>query len=206
MFPDPGKQVRANPGGRSPAGPWPARPGAWIDERLDAVRAAVGRVHGVPLHAVVAPVPHTVDGVDGQHLDMRDPESHEVVETIDRCNERGAWGEGAQNGKAAGRGRGVKAGGGGGRNKKNRRKNPGATVRPGCGPRIFLGNGAWVALGIYRGLIYSKLTLITDFSEYFPRKGFLLTARADILLSRIVVIPARFRITPQWVPASTAHR
>ena len=66
---------------------------AGVDEPLERVRTAVVLGHGVPAHAVVAPVAVAVDGVDGQHLDQVDPEGDEVVELLDRRVEGAAVGE-----------------------------------------------------------------------------------------------------------------
>ncbi len=68
---------------------------AGVDEALQAVRAAVRLVHGVPGDAVVAPVPDPVHPVHRQDLDMRDAEVDEVVQPLDRGVERAVRSEGA---------------------------------------------------------------------------------------------------------------
>jgi hypothetical protein len=68
---------------------------AGVDEALVGGRAAVGLLHRVPEHAVVAPVVGAVEAVDRQHLDEVDAEVDEVVEALDRRVERSLRGEGA---------------------------------------------------------------------------------------------------------------
>ena len=59
-----------------------------VDETVVGVGTAVGVVHGEPTDTVVAPVPLTVDGVDGEQLDELHAELDEVVELRGRRIER----------------------------------------------------------------------------------------------------------------------
>src|SRR6185312_618559 len=61
-----------------------------VDEAFEPVRSAERFVYRVPGDPVVTPVPDAVDGVDRQHLDVRDAELDEVVEPFDRRVECGA--------------------------------------------------------------------------------------------------------------------
>ena len=57
---------------------------AGIDEALVSGRAAVALMHGVPEHAVVAPVVRAVERVHRQQLDEPDAELDEMIESLDR--------------------------------------------------------------------------------------------------------------------------
>jgi len=67
-----------------------------IDETLVRLGSAVGLVHGVPEHPVVAPVPRTVEAVHRQQLDVGHPQVDEVVETADRGIQCSLGGEGSE--------------------------------------------------------------------------------------------------------------
>ena len=66
---------------------------AGVDEPLQRVRAAVGLVHRVPGHPVIAPVPDAVDRVHRQQLDVGDAQLDQVIQPLDRRVQRGARGE-----------------------------------------------------------------------------------------------------------------
>ena len=66
-----------------------------IDEAVQAVGAAVRRLHGVREHAVVAPIAHAGKRGDGHDLDRGDPEIAQIVEAVDGRVERARVGEGA---------------------------------------------------------------------------------------------------------------
>ena len=57
---------------------------AGVDEALEGVRAAVGLVDGVRVHAVVPPAVLSREGGDRHQLDEVDTELDEVVEVPDR--------------------------------------------------------------------------------------------------------------------------
>src|ERR1035437_2511492 len=73
----------------------PGRPGAMagVDEPFQPVRAAVGLVHGIPEHAVVAPVPLAIEVVDRQDLHVSDAQPDQVAESFDRGVEGAPLGE-----------------------------------------------------------------------------------------------------------------
>ena len=67
-----------------------------IHEPLVGGGTAVRFVHGVPEHAVIAPVPDAVEAVDRQQLDVGHAEVDEVVEASDRGIQGALGGEGAE--------------------------------------------------------------------------------------------------------------
>ena len=66
---------------------------ARVDERLERLRAAVDAARGVPVDAVVTPVPAARNGIHRQDLDVRHAEVDEVVEASSRRLERALLGE-----------------------------------------------------------------------------------------------------------------
>ncbi len=66
---------------------------AGVHEPLEAVRAAVGLVHGAPQHPVVAPAGGAVECVDRHHLNQVDAQVRQVVEPFDRRVEGARRGE-----------------------------------------------------------------------------------------------------------------
>ena len=66
---------------------------AGVDEPPERHRPAVVLGDRVPEHAVVAPAPRAVEGVDRQDLDEVDAELDEVVQPLLRAGERAALGE-----------------------------------------------------------------------------------------------------------------
>ena len=67
-----------------------------IHEAPVGLRPAVILLHGVPEHAVVAPVVRTVEAVDGEELHVGHPELDEVRQLADRGVERALGGERAE--------------------------------------------------------------------------------------------------------------
>ena len=68
---------------------------AGVDQSHQSVRAAVGFVHRVPQHPVVAPAVGSVERVDRHEFDEVDPEVHQVVQSFDGRVEGALGGEGA---------------------------------------------------------------------------------------------------------------
>ena len=68
---------------------------AGVDETDQTVWAAVGFVHGVPQHAVVAPAVRAGKCVDRHHLDEVDAEIDQVVQLVDGRIESAGRREGA---------------------------------------------------------------------------------------------------------------
>jgi hypothetical protein len=68
---------------------------AGVHERLVRLRASVLLVHGVPEHAVVAPVVAAVEAVHGQQFDEVDAEGREVIQAFRGGGEGALSGEGA---------------------------------------------------------------------------------------------------------------
>ncbi len=68
---------------------------AGINKLHVAQRPSIPLVYGVPKHAVVAPVVWAVESVDWHQFHEVDPELHQVVEPVDRCDQRAFGSEGA---------------------------------------------------------------------------------------------------------------
>ena len=76
---------------------------AGIDQAFQPLRATVGVMGGVKVHAVIAPPPAPRELVDGHQLDVRDAEVDQVIEPRNGGLEGPGWGEGARHGVRTGR-------------------------------------------------------------------------------------------------------